>query len=194
MKSKGDSLNRLYQSGMNTPRFVVSRKPFNREDMIFRLIDFDGKISIRTWRKDGLVCPFFPNRPKSEVPDILDELFSMENLDEIILAEGINPEESLACGRASHMDDDSIILEFFRGSGTVRDLDKKNLDEVTCLVVSRHKALILGEDDWIRLLLKQCREFYKFEPGTTLEWSYYKGRIGWKKENLIFWEALGGKR
>lgn len=193
--TKGESLDILRANNMNTPIYRVFKYPFNREMMISAIADFPDKISIRTYRTNEVECPFFPNKSKSEIADILDSLFEDQEekpLDEIILSQGIDPEFSWVCGRISHLDslvtEDYAYLEYFSGKGTVRDLDKKPSSDTTTKAIPRwgFKSSL----PWELHLINKCRIFFQSYPWTTLEWSIYPYGVGEKQENLIFWEVL----
>jgi hypothetical protein len=192
--SKGESLELLRSYGMNTPQFRVFKKPFNREEMIRGSFEFPGNISVRTWRAGKIMCPFFPNRFGGDVPNIIDDLFSLHpDLDEIIFSEGINPQDSLKCGRLSHIeipgDDAYAVIEYFEGPGTVRELDNKVNEKVKRMTVGKYNQPTNG-DAWISDLIRKCRMIFHVYPRATLEWSIYPTKIGTKKDNLIWWEIL----
>jgi hypothetical protein len=189
--TKGDSLDVLKQNGLNTPIYRVFRTPFNREKMISSTHDFPGNISVRTWAKGKVECPFYPNQSFTTIPSILDYLFESD-LDEIIFSQGIDPSKSERCGRVSHLmdykTDNFACLEYFEGPGTVRDLDKKDPAERFSEIIPYWGWKC--PDLWKLYLMSKCRPFFGSYPLSTLEWSLYNDRVGRLKDTLIFWEVL----
>lgn len=191
--SKGDSLDLLRNYGMNTPIFRVFKKPFNREEMILTAFEFPGNISVRTWNEGKIMCPFFPNQLQNDIPRIIDGIFANYQVEEIIFSEGIDPHNSLKCGKVTHLRnlgyEAYAAVEYFEGPGTVRELDNKPNGEVNRIKVSKYNQPN-NENEWISDLVRKCRILFQAYPGTTVEWSIYSTDIGTKRDKLIFWEVV----
>jgi hypothetical protein len=188
--SKGQSIILLQSNGLNTPQCRVFNKPFDWDDMYHAVDGFDERVSIRTWRKGDFNCPFFPNLTKPEAKVMVKEIYhtSGELLDEIIMSEGINPQESMRCGRIMDMSlqGSRAFIEYFEGPGTVRELDSLHPNKV-------FREQINGTQEtpmWMSTLIRRCYPMFKQFPGCTLEWSHYNQPIGRLQERFIFWEVL----
>lgn len=191
--TKGESLEILAKNQLNTPVFAILRPPYSVDELVGSLGMFPGNVSVRTWQKGKLVCPFFPNRSPEEVMTIVRDLMEEGQVDEIILSEGIDPANSERCGRISHLVTDYYnetyaVIEYFEGPGTVRDLDTKSGTEKKMVEIPKWN--FNAPELWMVYFMSKARPFFHKYPGSTLEWSYYPYAIGRKQDNLIFWEVL----
>lgn len=186
--SKSGTLDLLESHGMNTVERVVLKKPFVANQLINQLIKFPhDMVSIRSWKSGQVLCPFYPNRPITQLLQIVnDEWDKLKKMDEIIFAQGINPDQSHMAGKV--MDNETEIhIEYFNGPGTVR-----KLDTITPLVKSfPKKGVLLTKPfkDWAPLYIA-AKAFFCSYPHSIIEWSYYPYKIGKLQENYIYWEVI----
>ncbi len=186
--SKADTLNLLDSHGLNTVDRIVVKKPFRAETLIGRLVNFPYEvISLRSWKEKMHLCPFYPNRPTGEILQIInDEWSKLKGMDEIIISQGINPEDSVMAGKIMDWDNEYVV-EYFKGPGTVRKLD--TITPLTERFPKRGMILSQVNKGWAPLYIA-AKAFFRAYPGTIIEWSYYPYKIGKKNENWIYWEVL----
>lgn len=195
--SKGRTLNLLNEWGFNVPHFVVFHPTSSMPEVPKSLIQlfnlFSGEtISIRTWRENEFKCPFSPNKDISYQIDWLRENWeTLKNHEEIIISEGIDPSKSLRAGKAVHLPSNDILVEYYEGPGTVRDMETMDSSRL------RHFLFpgpFYGKVPYDRRELMQLaarfRKFFMSHPERTIEWSQYPYKIGRRKEEFIFWEVL----
>jgi len=186
--SKADTLDLLEAHGMNTVDRIVLRKPFTAETLIRKFMTSPHSvISLRSWKKGKHLCPFYPNQTQDQLLQIMNRDWDkLKGMDEIILSEGIDPEESQMAGKILDTEKEYLI-EYFKGPGTVRKLD--TITPMSQRFSKRGKILPRESYEWLSLLVV-AKAFFRAYPGTIIEWSRYPYKVGKKKENFIYWEVL----
>ncbi len=186
--SKADTLALLEAHGMNTVERVVVKKPFVAESIIGKIISFSHEvISLRSWRRGKVLSPFYPNCPVDKLLQIINDNWdSLKVCDEIIISEGINPDNSLRAGKIID-GETSMLIEYFNGPGTVRKLDK--IQPLIKTIPKTGSISLQSLDDWFPLCLA-AKTLFRSYPGHIIEWSKYPYKIGKKKEHYIYWEVI----
>jgi len=197
-----DSILKLMSLNLNTPDIRVLR---SREDIYeFIKSNYAGwkKISIRTDNKKGKEAykkwdlPFFPNRPREVAHFRLrkDLLPLVDNKIDIIVAEGINPEDALMAGK--YMRGDVEVVEYVIGPSTVRDVDKgvpsswNVYGETMPHDLSRLQVPINLPYSLFHTVEQADRGF---RTPYILEFSVYPYGVGKLDKPLIFWEVIEEK-
>ena len=201
MGSKIESLQKLINLGVNTPNFEILTTGeevmefIKRGEKTRRLDAFsirtDNKKGQALYKKWGL--PFFPNKPWGEIVDILNkELLPLidEKID-IIVAEGINPKDSLISGRYLRNPKEGDILDYIRGPSTGRDVDRGS-PESWIPTSSYKKELPLHIQGQFMRVSNYARNSFPraFKTSFVIEFSVYPYPIGRLKDKLIFWEVI----
>jgi len=200
MGAKTNSLLKLMNLNLNTPDVIILR---DRED-IARFLKSNvwgdwRKVSIRTDNKERMEAykkwglPFFPNKTKEEAREILTrdlpELVD-RNID-ILVAEGINPEESTLSGKYfKSLTED--LLEYILGPSTVRDIERGS---PKCWDVPEDVMPVeLPLEEMKELLYVALKTISKeFRMPFVIEFSVYPYPMGRLKKTLIFWEVIESK-
>ena len=197
-----DSIRKLMSLGINTPDVMVLAC---REDVYsFIKSEFNNweKVSIRTDNKRGKAVyekwglPFYPNRSQEKALKILGkELLSLvDDKIDILVAKGINPEESLLSGK--YMRGDVEVVEYIIGPSTVRDVDEKippswNVyGETMPHDLSRLQLPINLPYSLFHTVEQTDRGF---RTPYILEFSVYPYGVGKLNKPLIFWEVIEEK-
>ena len=193
MGAKTESMLKLMELGVNTPVFEVLSSSQAVMEFIEKGAKWD-KFSIRTDNKKGLALykkwglPFFPNRTWGETVDVLEgELLQLvdKNLD-IIVAEGINPEDSLVSGRYLR-DFKGDIVDYVLGPSTGRDVEAGVPKQWN---PSYSANPPLPEITKVADYAKSPSFLRVFRVPFVLEFSIYPYPIGKLRDKLIFWEVI----
>jgi hypothetical protein len=186
--SKADTLDLLEVHGMNTVDRVVLKKPFKPKTLLESITTITHpKISMRTWERGRVLCPFYPNQSADDLIQVVGRDWpKIKLVDGIILSEGINPDDSKMAGKIMDGETD-LIVEYFEGPGTVRKLD--TITPLTKRFPKKGVILTTPFNDWASLYVA-AKAFFRSYPSTIIEWSYYPYKVGKKQENYIYWEVL----
>jgi hypothetical protein len=179
--SKLQSLQRLRDLGLNTPRLICSLQQYlspKNKLSFWDSVDTpqDVRVSIRTERDGELICPHFPNITRRDANKYISKLAHQGY--SIYIFEGINPLDCMRRGNIA-LFKDRIIVEFLEGPGTVRDLEK---------AVPIHLDL----KSWTELPISLRYLSYGLESqelwNQIIEWSIYKDPVGQLGRMDIYWE------
>lgn len=184
--SKAESITLLQTFGLNTADRFVMKKPLIQDLLraIYLMGDKYPKVSLRTHSIGKFNTPFFPNREVIDLVGEVDENWKdIEAQDEVILSEGINPDDSLCCGKI-HDGNMGVLVEWIEGPGTVRDMEKLGYDSLNRETIHR------STEGWKGMLLRKVSKLFSAYPGCTIEWSLYKYGVGKQKSDFIFWEVI----
>lgn len=204
MGKKTESLLKLADLDVNTPNIKIMRSGVELSNFLKCNMGGWERISIRTdtkkeyenYRKWGL--PFYPYQTKEEFKKILrQELLELVDKSiDILVAEGINPQDVLISGKYFKSTNRDII-EYILGPSTVRDVDRSIPKHWDLSLESPPRDFNLVSADLGELLCKVNRIiFLRFKIPFVVEFSIYPYPVGKLKKTLIFWEVIeeGGRR
>jgi len=195
MAKKIDSLWKLRVLGLNTPNFKILKSIldvdyfFNRTDWRRISIRTDVKNSARGISQFGL--PFFPNLDYLEARKLLlGDTIPIYNLD-IIVSEGINPDDALLSGKIMIRNELRGDLEYTLGASTVRSLDQIIPERYTVELSDYRNIPLLKFPIPLEKLIYQIRQIIlpSFLTPFIIEFSIYSHPIGRLKDRLIYWEV-----
>jgi hypothetical protein len=196
MGKKTESLLKLKALRVNIPVFEVLTnseevRNFLKQSMPRRWDAY----SIRTDNKKGQIpykkwgLPFFPNKNWGEVRDILNkELLHLVDRElDIIMAEGIDPKDSLISGRYLKDLEGEDVVDYITGSSTGRDIEKRTPKEwkPTSSEVPPEQMQFSRIVNYVKYSFSHA-----FEAPFVVEFSIYPYPIGRLKDKLIFWEVI----
>ena len=151
---------------------------------------FDSDISIRTQYKNSYdtyhkKTLHFPIVKREDFNKVMNTCF--DNNLEMIVARPIDPKDCLFAG-CIMLYNGEYIIEIANGPGTVRRVTHQG-------IINEHYTANMFLPRTSNLKINQALvEIYKLNKRMTLsdyhifEFSYYNKPVGWKKENIIFWE------
>lgn len=196
MGMKIDSLQKLISLRVNTPTFEVLSNSKEVEDFLKRSMPrrWDA-YSIRTDNKKGRALykkwglPFYPNKFWGEVVTILNkELLHLVDKElDIIMAEGINPKDSLLSGRYLK-DYKENIIEYVLGPSTGRDIERgvpKQWAPNSNTIEPPLRKQLIRVVDYVKYSFS-----HTFGLPFVVEFSIYPYPIGELRDKLIFWEVI----
>lgn len=124
-------LQQLYEAGFNIADFVCFPPGQLNEEELRRFFDKHGRVSLRHFHADekrNFRCPFFPEQ--TDWQTVL-RLAKENNVTYYTLCnENLILEDSQYAGNIVIYDERSYMIEYFKGCGTPRDIDKKNVSEI----------------------------------------------------------------
>ena len=177
-KTKFERIQLLRKAGLNVPEQIIVNnldhwrelmRHFHSKDII--------RISIRTWRQNEWNTPHYPNVLLTWASERVNQLLAEKYV--VSVTPGIDPNYTCVCGTVLKKTNGDYLFEIAHGPGTVRRIMVDG--EIDLHLENPYESEIL-ETIMFRL--------FSLPDDTIYEWSWYHIRIGYKKQNLIFWEAL----
>lgn len=149
---------------------------------------YKGKISIRTqWRDEQRQdkTPHVPICDSSEFGMYKKE-FLAAGL-ELIVSEGIDPKDAALAGCIMR-NENNYVVEIAMGPGTVRRVTHRHLIDARYMASLDHP---ITHNDLVNSALRKVHDAYRdgvLAEKFIFEFSYYNKPVGYKKQNVIFWE------
>lgn len=188
--NKITSLWYLFDKRINTPTFHEAGLG-DLENL--RTYSMGERMSVRTFKRGvpTILAPHFPNIVIDKA--ILDKVKALlKQSFQVIISEPIDPSDCLWRGNIVYIDDKEWLLEYAKGPGTVREMEKLDSGEIKRIkqfsynipvVPSRVTELGLKGDSVVSI----AKSLFWGTP-ILLEWSIYKHPVGYRNRELIFWE------
>ena len=201
--SKYERLLELSRYGLNTPAYVSFMRGEFDQFREYTLgpgneIAPDKRVSIRFYGADDILMgtqPHLPNVSWAEAKVAIHKYLQDYNI--MFDPVGCNPDHTIVCGNLQlelhSIDGFGIaIFEFRFGSGTVRHVQSRPSEHLTC---NLHEfpcpPELPGCARWQYLGLARAKAAALKCPywnGGIFEWSYYPYGTGWKNQPIMFWE------
>lgn len=180
-KTKFERVALLRKYGLNVPEQTIIKDSDHWRKLLQAFAaEKIMRVSLRTWLPDGhWGTPHHPNVLLTWAAEKVVELLRYGY--QVTVTKGIDPVYTCVCGTVYRTNDGSFHFELAHGPGTVRRVMVEG--EIDLLIENPY------DSDILRTVMNEL-VLYQLPIDTIYEWSWYHIRIGYKKENLIFWEAL----
>jgi len=178
--NKYDKILKVREFNLNTENSVLIKTPQQNP--------FNSDVSIRTqWKNpSNKKTPHYSVVKKENYNKVLKEILN-NNL-EAIVGDCINPKDCLFAG-CIFRDYNKLHIEIAHGPGTVRRVTHQNIIDESYYnlpsLMPRTNNLNLNK---VLLDIYHLERIKEVPPSYIFEFSYYKNKVGIKKQNQIFWE------
>jgi hypothetical protein len=181
--NKFSSIKFLESRGLNVP---VCELVIDSDTLVDRLSTYNA-VSIRSFRPGEVTSPHMPNQKFS--PDLVSKCLALiDNKYKLILAQPIDPNNAVVKGNVK-ISKEGWLIEYIKGAGTVRDIEKTHIDDNNYGSISNDIQLVskaIGPG--AVSIIREVEKMFWGRP-IIVEWSIYSENIGTQDSKIIFWEV-----
>jgi hypothetical protein len=172
-------LQQLEDAGLNVAPFVCFPPGELKISDLKRFFERYGPVSCRTFAADEDRDFKTPVIYEVDKFDVLGKFARLQNKKYFLLVNQALPlADSRVAGNLLFRSENDFLCEYFRGPGTPRDMESRD--------VMRFTASNFGREAWIMKLVTLVSRFR--QRPAIFEFSLYPYPVGQRKENLVFWE------
>jgi hypothetical protein len=180
---KFSSIEFLKSRGLNVP---ICELVTDNDTLVARLSTYKA-VSIRTFKPGKIATPHLPNQKftsglVSKCIGLIDDGYKL------ILAQPIDPSNAVVKGNVK-IDSNGWLMEYIKGAGTVRDIEKTYIDDDNYGSITNDVQLVSKHiGPGAVSIIREVEKMFWGKP-IIVEWSIYSENIGTQNSKIIFWEV-----